>query len=304
MLVYKNYILINEIGNGIYQEVIRIDGEEWKQKPGSEYLIVAEHEGHTAKLNFYLSDFGMIIELDQKVYTWTDKVYITAVAPDLIKDPNKIETIGNTAEAILTISTKKATLSNYKLVETGKGTGIFTGEIRLSGFSYDAIGDGKIDPIMGKAKGNGPTDGLLASGNDDGITVTLTTPYNSVTGSALVRWNIGEVQWDKNSYRIGDTGVFVVIDPDMNLNPELIDMFKIRVWSDSDAKGTELLVIETGVATGIFAGDIQFGNTTNQSQIKVSPGDSVVAEYIDRTLPDPYSIGDKKKITSAITIQR
>lgn len=302
-LVYKNSIPINENGEVTYQEVVLIDGEEWKQKPGSEYLVVAEHEGTSAKLNFYLADFGMVIELDQKIYTWTDKVYITIIAPDLVRVPTKIETIGSKPESSLTISTRKGTLTNYELLETGKGTGIFTGEVCLTGFSYDAKGDKKIDTHLGKSTGTGPTDGLIASGNDDGIKVTFTTPNNSVSGSALVRWNIGEVQWTRNSYKIGDTGTFVVIDPDMNLNPNLIDMFKIRVWSDSDPIGIELLVIETGNATGIFAGDIQFGNITNQSQIKVSPGDSVMAEYVDRTLPEPNSVGDETKISGTTSIQ-
>jgi len=302
-LVYKNSIPINQKGNGIYQEVIAVDGEGWERKPGSEYLLVAEHEGQIAKLTFFLTDFGATIELDQKVYSWTDKVYITVIAPDLVRDFNKIETIGNIPDCKIAISTRKNTLTNYELVENGKGTGIFTGEVKLTGFKHDAKGDGKIDDNMEKTEGNGPNNGLIASGNEDGITVTLVTPQKTVTGGALIRWNYGEIKWIKESYRVGDTGEIVVIDPDMNLNSELIDMFKIRVWSDSDPKGIEVILIETGNETGIFSGAIQFGLTSNQSQIKVSPGDSVVAEYVDRTLPEPNSVGDKVNIISTTTIQ-
>jgi exoribonuclease R len=38
------------------------------------------------------------VELDQKVYTWTDKVYITIVAPDHNFDSNLIDEIGESAE--------------------------------------------------------------------------------------------------------------------------------------------------------------------------------------------------------------
>jgi len=35
-------------------------------------------------LTIYTSNFGATVELDQKVYTWTDRVYTTVVAPDHI----------------------------------------------------------------------------------------------------------------------------------------------------------------------------------------------------------------------------
>lgn len=304
-LVYKNSIPLNPKGNGIYQEVILIGGEQWASKPGAEYLIVAEHEGHTAELRFFITNFGMAIELDQKVYTWTDKVYMTIVAPDLNLDSKKTERIGNNTESSITISTKLGNLTNYEFVETGTDTGIFTGEVRLTGFgNYDATGQGKIKSEMGITRGLGPNKGMIGADADDGIRVTLTTPYNTVTGSALIRWNIGEVQWMKPSYKIGDTGIFVIIDPDINLNPDLIDIFKIRIWSDSDPEGTEITVIESGNSTGIFSGDIQFGTSTREEvSIKVKPGDKVYAEYVDRTLPKPYKVGDEIKVIGTATIK-
>lgn len=304
-LVYKNSIPLNPKGNGIYQEVILIGGEQWASKPGAEYLIVAEHEGHTAELRFFIADFGMTIELDQKVYTWTDKVYMTIVAPDLNFNSKKTERIGTNTESSITISTKLGNLTNYEFVETGTDTGIFTGEVRLTGFgNYDATGQGKIKSEMGITRGLGPNKGMIGADADDGIRVTLTTPYNTVTGSALIRWNIGEVQWMQSQYKMGDTGTFVIIDPDMNLNPDLIDMFKVRIWSDSDPVGTEILVIETGNETGIFSGDIQFGNETHEgASIKTSPGECVNVEYIDRTLPSPYKVGDEIKVIGTATIK-
>lgn len=304
-VVYKNSIPINPNGNGIYQEVILVGGNDWIPKPGSPYSIVAEHEGKTAELSFFLADFGMSVELDQKVYTWTDKVYIAIIAPDLVRNLNKVERIGNDKDRLITIATRSGKLEDYELVETGAGTGIFTGEVRLTGFAeFDPIGSTETSKEMGKTLGKGPNRGMIAAGSDDAITVTLKTKYKSVTGSALIRWNIGEVQWMQSEYKVGDTGTFVVIDPDVNLNPDLIDMFKVRVWSDSDAVGTEVFVIETGNATGIFSGDIQFGTETVEGTcLKIAQGDSVYAEYIDRTLPDPYKLGDYLKIQGVSTIK-
>lgn len=296
-LVYKNSIPINPNGNGIYQEIILVGGDEWNSKPGSQYFIIAEHENKKAELTFFLTSFGMTIELDQKVYTWTDKVFITVVAPDLVRDLHKIERIGNNEESRITIKTRLGKIENYELVETEAGSGIFTGSIRLTGFDFNPLGYGQIDKEIGKTMGKGPNGGMIAAKSDDGITVTLETKHDSIDCSALIRWNIGEVQWMKADYKIGDTGTFIIIDPDMNLNPNLIDIFKIRVWSDSDPVGTEVLAIETGSATGIFSGTIQFGTETiEEKSIRTKNGETVNVEYVDRTLPYPYTLGHELKI--------
>ena len=295
--VYQKTFEIIPNGNGIYQDIIRLGGDNWPTEPGSELTIVAEHEGKTAKLIFFLSNFGVAIELDQKVYTWTDKVRITVVAPDFSRDPNKVERIGNNDDGVITIKTRMGKIENYELVETGSDTGIFIGELCLTGFQHDKLPPDIVNNF-GKISGNGPKDGRIGVDSDDGVSVEFKTKTETITASALIRWNIGEVQWMQPNYSLGDTGTFVVIDPDMNLDPNLVDIFKVRVWSDSDPVGTEIFVIETGPETGIFSGDIQFGTKTEEgSMIKVSTGDSVVVEYVDYTLPNPYSKENKLNIT-------
>ncbi|MCV0365658.1 MAG: toll/interleukin-1 receptor domain-containing protein [Nitrosopumilus sp.] len=271
-------------------------------KQSDEIKITYKRKSDTTVLTAFASNFGAMIELDQKVYTWTDKVRIAVVAPSFIKDPNKIEKIGNDSDGTITIKTRTSRLEKYELIETGPGTGIFVGEVRLSGFQYDKIPSDMINDF-GKSIGNGPNDGILSCNSDDGISVELATKNETIVGSALIRWNIGEIQWMNSTYSLGDTGSIRVIDPDMNFNPNLIEIFKIRVWSDSDPVGTEILVVETGPEKGIFVGDISFGTKTEEGiSLKVSPGDSVIAEYVDFTLPDPYKNGDELKITATTGI--
>lgn len=301
--VYQKSFEINPNGNGIYQDIIEIGGDGWPTIPGSELTIVAEHEGKTAKLIFFTSNFDMAIELDQKVYSWTDKVRITVIAPNFCRNSNKVERIGNDPEGTITIKTRMGKLNNYELVETGAGTGIFTGEITLTGFQYDKLAPDMLSDF-GKTFGKGSKGGMIACDSDDGISVEFTTKTNSVVASALIRWNIGEIQWMKPTYSLAQTGSVIVIDPDMNLNPDLVDVFKVRVWSDSDPVGTEILVIETGPEKGIFVGDIIFDTKTEEGiSLKVSSGDSVMAEYVDFTLPHPYKKGDYLKITRTTQIQ-
>ena len=92
-------------------------------------------------MTIFTSNFGATVELDQKVYSWTDKVYITVVAPDHNFDGDLVDEVGNTDVDPIKISTRGFDLDNYKLVETGTDTGIFTGEVILTGFAHDADGD-------------------------------------------------------------------------------------------------------------------------------------------------------------------
>lgn len=303
-IVYKNSIPVSENAKSIYQEVIAIEGKDWSI-PGSKYKIKATYSEITAELEIATSDFGVVIELDQKVYSWRDKVFITIVAPDLVRDPESVEEIGQTNDSTITISTSQNQLNNYKLVETGKDTGIFTGEIQLSGFLNDDIIKNKLDvPTSGETSGSGPTDGKIACTNKDGITVNLITPSRTVSASALIRWNIGEISWLEAALPASGEGEIRVVDPDMNLESEKIDEFEIRVWSDTDPAGIKITVVETGNNTGIFKGIVKF--TTEELSktpvLRISEGDTVTAEYQDKTLPEPYSSSSELTITATSMI--
>jgi hypothetical protein len=254
------------------------------------------------------SSFGSSISLDQKVYTWTDKVYLTVVSPDHNFDSNTIDEIGDTNDNEIKITTREDKLELYKLVETGPDTGIFVGEVILTGIDHDADGDGdaKDTPNTTAPKNNGgPTNGLLQASDDDGLTISFESSDGEVViGSAIIRWNIGEVQWMESSYPASGSGVIRVIDPDMNWNPESVDSFDITVWSDSSTGGVSLSVTETNEQTGIFEGTVYFTTTqgSSGSRLNVSEGDTITAKYEDNTLPDPYSRADELSITAVANI--
>ena len=268
--------------------------------------------------------FGQPLKLGKSVYTWTDKVYIRIVAPDFNFDSDSIDEIGNSASNPIKISTRGFSLDQYKLVETGPSTGIFVGEVILTGFCHDADGDASTgsgpgdkcakgsdtNPRTGDAAGNnrvglGPTNGFLEADEDDGITISFEySEDETVVMSGIIRWNIGEVQWLEASYPASGTGVIRVVDPDMNLNPEAVDNFTVDVWSDSDAGGIDLTITETNEATGIFEGTVFFTTTDESSghRLRVAEGDTITAEYEDNTLPDPYTTADELDITGTSLI--
>jgi hypothetical protein len=232
----------SELSGNLLDRGEKIDLEYTDEGPAGADFVGQEDED--IGLTVYTSNFGATIELDQKVYTWTDKVYITIVAPDHNFDSGLVDEIGNSDDDPIKVSTRGNELTQYKLVESGADTGIFIGEVTLTGFLHDADGvTGNDTTPTTSAALAGPTDGELETSDNDGLTVSFEfSEDDTVVGSALIRWNIGEVQWLEASYPASGTGVVRVIDADMNLDPEAVDNFEVDTWSVSDAGGIDLTV--------------------------------------------------------------
>jgi hypothetical protein len=242
------------------------------------------------------------IEFDKKGYTWTSLVHILVYAPDFDSDPNLVDTID------VSVSTRGQTISPYKLVETGTHTGIFAGTVILTGDPTlkGAQGvDGQGMNPSGIQGGSGPNDGFLPSENSDGVTVSFVyTKDQTVTGSAIIQWNVGQIKWLQQNYQTNEQGILQIIDPDMNLNPKAIDKFETSVWSDSDSGGTKITMTETGKDTGIFQGNVYFTSKSQSSgeRLHVTEGDTITGEYVDRTLPYPHSPSDEMHLTATTIV--
>lgn len=268
-------------------------GNYWKE-PGELFSIIIEYGGKSVLSTIWRSNFGATVELDQKVYTWTDKVYVTLVAPDHI----------NNETQYVDIFTNEGKILNYQLKQTGENTGIFTGEIRLSGTKKYFGKRNQHLKDLGTTKGKGPTDGFIPCGRNDGIKVSFRLSNNEqVVGSAIVRWNIGEVQWLDATYSAKVKGKIRVVDPDMNLNPDSVDKIEVKVWSDTDVIKKSVILYETNISTGIFEGEVNFDpDKPDVPTLQVSEGDTITVEYVDYTLPDPYATADELDITGTAII--
>ena len=299
-VIYQRAIPVSNDANGSYQENIKIQGKDWA-KPNSKFKISVKYMDKEASC-YILTDVQASIELDREVYSWTDKAYIKAIVPSLIDSKTAFNT-SSVKDCFVAISTGKKTLERYKLVETEANTGIFTGEVRLTGFpDYDFYGCKAL--VDGETGGVGPTSGKIGCTNKDLLHVALVTGTSMVSSSALIRWDIGDVRWLKGSYSVAEEATLQVIDRDMNLDPEQKDEFLVRVRSDSDRNGIDIKVVETGNATGIFNGVVTFTTEERSSspKLRVSRGDTVTAEYRDCTLPDPKGAGDKLIVSGSCAI--
>lgn len=150
----------------------------------------------------------------------------------------------------------------------------------------------------------GSTDGTLPASDDDEISVSYEfSKDETVVTKSLIRWNIAEVEWLQASYPASGTGIVRVIDPDMNLNPEAVDNFEIKIRADSSG-GISLTVTETQKASGIFEGTVFFTTTDkgSGSRLRVEEGDTITARYDDNTLPDPYNPRDQITVSATALI--
>ena len=245
------------------------------------------------------------IYFDKESYSWTDKVKIMIVAPSWNSDKDAINSIGDDNENFIKISTRQHELKPYKLTETDVNSGIFFGEVILTGFLHDVDGDGSFDTVP-KTIGTGPTDGFLETSRNDAITVSFAfTKNNVLTETALIKWNIANVEFLQDRYLLDQEAILRIVEPDMNLDPETIDQFLVDVISDSDPAGIQVEAIENSENSGLFEAKIFFTQKKSSTGniLYANQGDYVTAQYSDRTLPQPYSKSDDLLIESTMILE-
>ena len=240
------------------------------------------------------------ISTDKQVYSWTDKVHITIAAPSWNENVYGIDSIGDVKGHFIKISTTSHELEPYRLVETAPNSGIFVGEIILTGFSHDTNGDGQTDTHP-RTTGTGPTSGFLETDRGDGLTISFEFADGVVlTQSARISWNQADIKFDKPSYLPDEIVKVQIIDLDMNLNPEAADTISVEVSSDSDSAGITADAIETEESSGVFEATISLTQTdvSSGNRLYAIPDDMIYAKYEDNTLPLPYSINDSVDVVA------
>ena len=240
---------------------------------------------------------------DKPVYSWTDKIIISIIAPSWNSNPNQIDSIGESESHPIKISSGENFLKPYRLTETSSNSGIFSGEIILTGFLHDVDGDGTFDTNP-KTIGNGPTNGFLESNRDDSISISFEFADGVVLVESIpVNWNHGTIQFSKDTFLSNDLIQIRVIDSDLNLNPEIIDTVTIEVFSNSDASGLLVTAIETSERSGDFISTFSLSqNTLSGNKLYAIPGDVIIAKYNDHTLPKPFSKSDSQYVETFATI--
>ena len=217
---------------------------------------------------------------DKPVYTWTDKITMTIIAPSWNANKNQIDSIGDSKGHLIKISTREHSLSPYRFTETDTNSGIFTAEITLSGFLHDANGDGNIDTTP-RTIGTGPTSGFLEVDRNSAVTISFEFAEGVVlTKSIPVGWNLGTIAFLNDNFFSDDSVMVRIVDSDMNLNPESLDSVSIQLFSDSDTAGITVDAIETSENSGLFVATVSLSHTLPSSgnRLYSVPGDILFAK--------------------------
>ena len=240
---------------------------------------------------------------DKPVYSWTDKIIISINAPSWNSNPNQIDSIGETESHPIKISSGENSLKPYRLTETNSNSGIFSGEIILTGFLHDVDGDGSFDTNP-KTFGNGPTNGFLESDVNDFISISFEFADGIILVESIpVNWNHGTIKFSKDTFLSNDLIDVRIIDPDLNLNPEMIDTVNIEVFSSSDAGGLSITAIETSERSGNFISTFSLSeNISSGNRLYAIPGDTIIAKYDDHTLPKPFSKSDSQYVETVANV--
>ena len=253
-------------------------------------LIPMAQFGFAEEIPDYNKPYAPIF-FNKPIYSWTEKVEITIIAPSWNTGMNLIDSIGGDPNYSVNVYTNDHQLKQYKLYETDPSSGIFTGEIILTGFLHDVNGDGKNDTNP-RTVGGGPNGGYLQNEEDSGITVSFEFADGVVLSeSAKIKWNVGDLRIVDVTEESAKIKLF---ERDMNLNPESIDTVNIEVFSENDSAGIKLEIAETTEDSGIFEGIITITKDDQSSgnRLYALPDSEITAKYTDRTLPKPYNTND------------
>jgi len=132
------------------------------------------------------------------------------------------------------------------------------------------------------------------------LLIPLGIPYSSAEQGTV----LGEIKFDKGFYLLTETPSIQVMDIDENTDPNTKDTVMIDVRSDSDAGGIDLLLVETDIGSGVFEGILFLTGSgeSSESTLRVSLGDTIIAEYDDESPPPPFDPNDSQEVTDAAKI--
>jgi hypothetical protein len=249
---------------------------------------------------------------------WFGKVTIMVYAPGWNEDSDKRDSIGNTAESALTITSrgdgnqtfKQGICTDTGLIETGEDTGVFYGRLKLSGMDHDINNDGSKDTGLGGTQcKNSPFDeyAKIETGRDGAFTVNW--EYNpeankTVTATLPYSWNIATISFLEEEYSMNSVVQFKFKDKDLGDMPKDKSEVTFRVWSSSDMSGITINASQNDnyKMKKPYFFNLQNHDESNGFNLYAQEGDTLFVEYVDTTLPQVGPNGERYSLTDTLDI--
>ncbi len=255
------------------------------------------------------------ISLDKNSYTWADKIYVTIIAPEYNLDSDSIEKIDASERYSVKIVTRHFEIDDYQLIETGIDTGVFAGEITLSGnefYDVNSNWDDGISVIFEYAEDKVAIGSAPIDATQSGDPIIYSSPLkqqNEMTPKVLPSDERPDayLEWLDESYPSSGTGVVRVVDHFMNQDSEESENLTVYVYTEEteDEGGLTVTVTETNYDTGIFEGTIFFSETQESGghRLHVADGEIIGAEYMYSTVPGSDKIENMIGVGQEIVIK-
>jgi hypothetical protein len=220
------------------------------------------------------------VELSKSEYPLNGEVLIIVKDPDANLDPEAVDKI-HASTGRLTIKTSTSVSQGLQpLAITAVETGLDAGEFHA-----------KV--VLNRD---------IPAGYGDGITVVYRDIYPSNEGekeellfaTATVKQYTGEIWFNKYEYLPGETVTVYLKDPDLNMDPSLIEKTQLTVKSTINPAGTMPVLVETEPDSGLFKGTFRTVKRYDENnplslQLLVGDYDWITAVYEDETA-DPTDI--------------
>ncbi|MDE1818836.1 MAG: hypothetical protein KGI19_09565 [Thaumarchaeota archaeon] len=241
---------------GIYETEFTMKGSEWKT--GEHYKVIAKHGNAESQISFMVDMLKPVLTTNKAVSTYHEEIRLAVVDPSQNRDSTKVESAGNRLDSFVTIEDSLGKIRGYKLIETGKSTGIFEGILRIVP-PYE-LKNGKY--VKSHTKGHGPYDGVIPAHRGEQIHFRYSNDSEQASLEGYVSNFGATVNLDSLHYRVGDIATITVVAPDYNIDPKKVDIIgnkpdnKITI-STSLGKITNYRLMETEKDTGIFTGYIR-----------------------------------------------
>ncbi|RLI32616.1 hypothetical protein DRO51_01385 [Candidatus Bathyarchaeota archaeon] len=251
-----------------YKDITDYTASPWTVKYRTDSATILSHTG--------------LLSLDKSEYSIANTATITLTEPDLNLDSADADS----AWVNVTSDTDPSGI-NVTLDETGDNTGIFTGT-----FTFSLTASSDADDIIQVSSGDKVyvtyTDIVGGLGYPTTVQITATFATHS-----------GTISLDRSTYGPGVAGVITVTDPDLNVDPDVVDTLpggathatpqpgNVYIWSSVEPSNYfTVLMVETGADTGIFTGTFYTSTTGSlpggSPIIKVSAGSTIKAIYYDK----------------------
>jgi hypothetical protein len=230
-------------------------------------------------------------------YTHTDRIYVLIYANGMNEDSQKIDHIGTgqNGHGKIKVTTRDATANEIAFSETGPDTGVFLGIVKMTGKAMHVVHDENdmqiktmgmnMDNLMPMGSGYSFMKSAhdvavkLPTGLQDGA-ITVNWEINedvNIVKSATWEWRLGEIEFDKEQFIVGEPITFKLHDADLWIHHEDFHSYYIHAYSDSDSAGIYVPVSfipnhdHGGSLGGGDVEDVQLSEPASSSLIKYTP---------------------------------